>query len=167
MSDHVAVMSEGLIDQVGEGTAVYDSPESAFVASFVGENNMFHGKVSDATPDFAWVDTDHGRFRAKNAQTQKGSLSVGDTAYVFIRPESLKFDGNGEFENRVKADIVQAEFEGNFWQVYFKMPGSDETIKLSMVNDGRSMDSEIGSQVELGFDPNLAIALPEGPLASE
>ena len=167
MSDHVAVMSEGLIDQVGEGTAIYDHPESAFVASFVGENNMFHGKVSDATPDFAWVDTDHGRFRAKNAQTQKRSLSVGDTAYVFIRPESLKFDGNGEFENRVKADIVQAEFEGNFWQVYFKMPGSDETIKLSMVNDGRALESEIGSQVELGFDPNLAIALPEGPLASE
>jgi hypothetical protein len=82
-----------------------------------------------------------------------------------LRP--AKFAASGEFENRVKADIVQSEFEGNFWQVYFKLPDSTETIKLSMVNDGRVIEDKIGSRVELGFNPDLAVALPQGPLASE
>ena len=167
MSDHVAVMSEGLIDQVDEGTAIYDHPESAFVASFVGENNMFRGNVSEIGQGYAWVDTDQGRFRAKQSEAKKSELAVGDAAYVFIRPESLKFAVNGNLENRVKAAITQAEFEGNFWQVYFKLPGSEDTIKLSMINDGQAIENQIGSQVELEFEPNLAIALPEGPLASE
>ena len=167
MSDHVAVMSKGVIDQVDEGTAIYDNPESAFVASFVGDNNMFRGKVSDMDKNYIWVETDHGRFRARSAKTEKVALAVGDAAFVFIRPESIKFADKGEFENRVKADISQAEFEGNFWQVYFQLPNSKDTIKLSMVNDGRLLDKKIGSQVTLGFDPDVAIALPEGPLASE
>jgi spermidine/putrescine transport system ATP-binding protein len=167
MSDHVAVMSNGLIDQVDEGTTIYDRPESAFVASFVGENNMFRGKVSEVNKSHLWVETDHGRFRARSVKTEKRALAVGDAAFVFVRPESIKFAQSGEFENRLMADITQAEFEGNFWQVYFQLLKSKETIKLSMVNDGRNIENKIGSQIELGFDPDLAIALPEGPLASE
>ena len=167
MSDHVAVMNEGLIDQVGEGTTIYDQPVSAFVASFVGENNMFRGKAIEVNQDYTVVETDQGPIRARSPKTENAALAKGDAAFVFIRPESLKFAASGEFENRVKADIVQSEFEGNFWQVYFKLPDSRETIKLSMVNDGRVIEDKIGSRVELGFNPDLAVALPQGPLASE
>ena len=167
MSDHVAVMNEGVIDQVGEGTTIYDQPVSAFVASFVGENNMFRGKAIEVNQDYTVVETDQGPIRARSPKTENAALAKGDAAFVFIRPESLKFAASGEFENRVKADIVQSEFEGNFWQVYFKLPDSTETIKLSMVNDGRVIEDKIGSRVELGFNPDLAVALPQGPLASE
>ncbi len=167
MSDHVAVMNEGVIDQVGEGTSIYDQPESAFVASFVGENNMFRGNVIEVTQDYTVVETDQGRIRARSPKTEKAKLAKGDAAFVFIRPESIKFAASGDFENRVKADITQSEFEGNLWQVYFQLPDSRDTIKLSMVNDGRMIEDKIGSRVELGFNPDLAIALPQGPLASE
>ncbi len=166
MSDHVAVMSQGLIDQVGEGTTIYDYPESAFVASFVGENNMFRGKVIEVDKDYTIVETDQGALRARSAKTEKGALSKGDSAFVFIRPESIKFADSGDFENSVKANITQLEFEGNFWQVYFKLPGSEDRIKLSMINDGRELKDTIGSTVELGFNPDLAVALPKGPLAA-
>ena len=45
MSDQVAVMREGVIEQVADGNTLYDEPASAFVASFVGENNVFRGTV--------------------------------------------------------------------------------------------------------------------------
>jgi len=167
MSDHVAVMNEGVIDQVGEGTTIYDQPESAFVASFVGENNMFRGKAIEVNQDYTVVETDQGRIRARSPKTGKAALAKGDAAFVFIRPESIKFAASGDFENRVKADITQSEFEGNFWQVYFQLPDSKDTIKLSMVNDGRIIEDEIGSRVELGFNPDLTVVLPIGPLASE
>ena len=46
MSDHVAVMREGVIEQIADGRTIYDDPASAFVASFVGENNAFSGQVT-------------------------------------------------------------------------------------------------------------------------
>ena len=45
MSDRIAVMNDGVIEQVGDGKTIYDQPATAFVASFVGENNPFPGKV--------------------------------------------------------------------------------------------------------------------------
>ena len=167
MSDRVAVMNEGVIDQVGEGTTVYDNPESEFVASFVGENNMFRGKAIEVNPDYTVVETDQGPIRARSPKTEKAALSKGDAAFVFIRPESIKFAAGGDFENHIKADITQSEFEGNFWQVYFNLPDSNDSIKLSMVNDGRVIEDKVGARVELGFKPDLAVALPQGSLASE
>ena len=46
MSDRIAVMNDGVIEQVGDGKTIYDQPATAFVASFVGENNPFPGKVA-------------------------------------------------------------------------------------------------------------------------
>jgi spermidine/putrescine transport system ATP-binding protein len=168
MSDHVAVMSQGVIEQVADGNTTYDLPESAFVASFVGENNLFSGKVSQVDDDYAVVDTSSGSLRARHGKRGgEGQLKNGDEAFVFIRPESLKFDDNQEMENQVKAHIHQQEFEGNFWQVYCDVPGSDKRIKLSMINDGRSVGHDSGTEVNLGFNADLGIALPAGELAAE
>ena len=119
MSDHVAVMSQGVIEQVGDGNTIYDHPETAFVASFVGENNLFKGKVAEISEDYAVVDTTSGKLRARKAKGKGDTLSSGDEAFVFIRPESLKFVDGAEVDNRVKANIKQQEFEGSFWQVFF------------------------------------------------
>ena len=57
MSDRVAVMSQGRIEQIGTSTEIYNHPETAFVASFVGENNRFTGRVVDASGDFGAIDS--------------------------------------------------------------------------------------------------------------
>jgi spermidine/putrescine transport system ATP-binding protein len=58
MSDRIAVMSDGVIQQVADGKTVYDAPQTPFVASFVGENNPFirHGQQSRRN-SYAVVDT--------------------------------------------------------------------------------------------------------------
>ncbi len=92
MSDNIAVMSQGRIEQVGDGNSVYDAPVTSFVASFVGENNLFTGKVSDLSEGYAIVDTPAGSLRARNAKHNgEYQLAKGDDAFVFVRPESLKF----------------------------------------------------------------------------
>jgi spermidine/putrescine transport system ATP-binding protein len=166
MSDHVAVMSQGVIEQVANGNIIYDQPETAFVASFVGENNMFAGKVTEISGDYAIVDTGSGQIRARKSKG-KEQLSAGDEAYVFIRPESLKFVNGSEFDNRYKAKILQQEFEGSFWQVFFDAEGNDRSVKLSTVNDGTTLAHNVGDQVELGFSADTAIATPAGELAAE
>ena len=167
MSDNVAVMSQGIIEQVADGNTIYDRPESAFVASFVGENNAYNGKVEKVDNDYVSVATESGLFRVRHGKRNgQGQLEVGDNAYVFVRPESIKFDDNVSSENSFKALVRHQEFEGNFWQVYFELPESKKSIKLSMVNDGGSVGHDVGTEVNLGFDPDLGIALPEGQLAA-
>ena len=168
MSDNVAVMSQGKIEQVADGNTVYDSPETSFVASFVGENNLFVGKVAEVSEGYAIVDTPSGSHRARNAKHNgEYQLGVGDDAYVFVRPEALKFKNGSSHDNQISARIKQNEFEGSFWQVFFDVAGTDRTIKLSMVNDGGDVGHNVGDQVDLGFSADTAIATPAGELADE
>ena len=153
MSDHVAVMREGVIEQVADGTTIYDAPGSSFVASFVGENNLFRGKVVGIDDGMAEVDTNVGKLVARMPESASKPLSVGDSAHVFQRPESLRFAREDDRVNRVKATITNEEFEGNFWQVYFEVAGSDKAIKMSMVNDGSMSERRLGETVDLVCDP--------------
>ncbi|MDP7564483.1 MAG: ABC transporter ATP-binding protein, partial [Arenicellales bacterium] len=89
MSDRVAVMRQGTIDQVSDGTIVYDRPETAFVASFVGENNAFPGRVIEVTQGVASVQTKSGMLYAQVSAVSP--LTSGDAGIVFVRPESVRF----------------------------------------------------------------------------
>jgi len=166
MSDNVAVMREGVIEQVGDGTHIYDRPTTSFVASFVGENNLFRGRVAQADGQYALVDTDVGSLRARTTTDGDRALNKGDSAFVFVRPESLKFANGGGHENTVEARIAQQEFEGNLWQVHLDVAKSGHRVSMSLVNDGQNIGHETGANVTLGFNPDLAVALPEGPLAA-
>ena len=168
MSDNVAVMSQGKIEQVADGNTVYDAPETSFVASFVGENNLFEGKVTEISEGYAIVDTPAGSLRARSAKHNgEYQLAVGDEAFVFIRPESLKFVNGATHDNQIKARVKQHEFEGSFWQVFFDVEGARRTVKLSMVNDGGDVGHAVDTEVQLGFSADKAVATPVGELADE
>ncbi len=168
MSDHVAVMREGVIEQVGDGTTVYDRPETAFVASFVGENNLFRGTVIETDGSSAVVDTNVGPLRARTtSHAACAPLKTGDPAFVFVRPESLKFHNGARPDNLIEARVHTEEFEGQFWQVFLDVAGTDKPIKMSLVNDGSNQGHSCGAEVTFGFPADLAVALPEGPLAAE
>ncbi len=168
MSDNVAVMSQGKIEQVSDGNTIYDSPETSFVASFVGENNLYRGKVTELVEGYAVVETPSGILRARNAMREgTAQLAKGDDAFVFIRPESVKFAEGAQFDNTLQAKVKQNEFEGSFWQVFCDVEGSDRTLKMSLVNDGGDTGHATDETVTLGFSADSAIATPAGELADE
>lgn len=168
MSDNVAVMSQAVIEQIGDGDAIYNHPETAFVASFVGENNLFKGKVTKLEDTYAVVDTPVGTIKAVNGKRNgQAQLSVGDEAYIFVRPEALVIVDGDTFDNGVKATIKNQEFEGNFWQVFCEVEGSNKLIKMSLINSGGDLAQNTGDEVTLGFNASSGIALPKGQLAAE
>ena len=165
MSDRVAVMREGLIEQVGEGTKVYDNPATAFVASFVGENNAFQGTVSVVKTEKVIVSTGSGDLEASLGEDIK--LSVGDEAIVFARPEAMSIvKRNNTIKNVLNSKVVYHEFEGNFWHLILEVKNGMK-IKISQINDGSTQVYEKGSELKVQIDPKLAVALPFGPLAAE
>jgi spermidine/putrescine transport system ATP-binding protein len=161
MSDRIAVMNEGVIEQIGDGKSIYDHPQTAFVASFVGENNPFSGKVARATKSEVIVETRFGPLRGRNLK----NLSKGDRAILFIRPELLRL-GNGTADSTLESTVLNVAFEGNASHVFLKGAGSKD-ITLTV---GRLEGAQIppqGGTAKISFDPEMAVVLPEGKLARE
>ena len=167
MSDHVAVMREGIIEQVSDGTTIYDEPDTAFVASFVGENNRFAGKVEKVTDGLAQVSTPEGSIRARCSKNPDSKVKTGDDVYVFVRPESLRFVSGDFKDNQMRASVYHEEFEGNMWQVFLDISSTQKRVKMSYVNDGSNRSHSGEKDLPVGFSSEAAVALPQGPLAAE
>lgn len=168
MSDQVAVMREGALEQVASGKVLYDEPASAFVASFVGENNVFRGQVSAVAGGCATVATEVGPLVA--ACGGDVLLRPGDDACVFVRPEALQLAAAGELasaENVLKAVETAREFEGRFWHVFLEAGPSRTPLTAARLHVGASLGADANGEISVGFAADRAVALPAGPLAAE
>ena len=175
MSDQVAVMRRGVIEQIADGNALYDEPESAFVASFVGQNNVFRGIVRELDAGYATVATDIGPLCARRCGGRAEQLRIGDQALVFVRPESLRFASADDQRNNFPARVAGIEFEGHFWRVFLDVAHSEERVVMTRVNAlgagaGESSAAQPAAgpgEVTLSFPAHRAAALPDGPLAGD
>jgi spermidine/putrescine transport system ATP-binding protein len=168
MSDRVAVMNEGELEQVGLCDDVYDYPHTPFVATFVGENNAFYGKIISVEKDFVKVESQGCTFLAKAGkidETTNHSFSNGDDVILFIRPESIFIKNeNNKLENIFLAKVNTIEFEGNLKNIYLKMK-SDMNVRFSVPNAVDTSELSSNKEVELTFSSHKAVVLPKGTLA--
>ena len=161
MSDRIAVMSDGVIQQVADGKTIYDEPATAFVASFVGENNPFAGSVVEASASSALIDTRFGKLRGRNPR----GLKAGDKAILFVRPESARL-APGATDTTFTSQVKSVAFEGNMTHVFLEGAGKkDITVTVGRHNGASS--PEQGSVATVSYDPTLGLALPEGKMARE
>jgi iron(III) transport system ATP-binding protein len=106
LSDRVAVMREGRVQQVAAPKALYERPANRFVADFVGTNNFMPGVVKEHADGHAIVETPLGRVRART-----GDVAPGAACVLAVRPENVALDGAGE--NRVQGRVRLAAYLGN------------------------------------------------------
>ncbi len=168
MSDRVAVMNEGELEQVGLCDDVYNYPHTPFVATFVGENNAFYGKVISSENDLVKVDTQGNTFIAKAGKINENTnhkFTNGEEVILFIRPESIFIKNqNNNFDNSFSAKINTIEFEGNLKNIYLKM-GSNMDVRFSVPNAVDTSELSSNNDADLTFSSKKAIVLPKGQLA--
>jgi spermidine/putrescine transport system ATP-binding protein len=161
MSDRIAVMSDGVVQQIADGRAVYDEPATAFVASFVGENNAFAGTVARADASFAVIETSFGALRGRNPT----GLKSGDRAILFVRPESANLV-SGSADTTLSSRVKSVAFEGNMTHVFLEGAGKkDITVTVGRQN-GFTMPEQ-GAAAAISYDPSMGLVLPAGDLARE
>jgi spermidine/putrescine transport system ATP-binding protein len=88
LSDRIAVMDKGRIEQVGKPMEIYEAPRSSFVAAFIGDTNFFEGEVR-AHLDQDYVRLDVEGFGAVECFNDN-KLDAGDLVYLSIRPEKFR-----------------------------------------------------------------------------
>ncbi len=154
MSDRVGVMSQGRIQQIADPREIYNNPVNGFVASFVGENNIFTGEVQQAADGMASFATPHGTFRARLGEVQ------GKTGKLYVRPEHTVITANPAFENSLAVTISDIAFEGNFISVHATTE-TGAVLASEVRNDGAATVPERGSKAFMSFDPARAAILPD------
>jgi spermidine/putrescine ABC transporter ATP-binding subunit len=158
MSDRVAVMSEGVIVQVGTPADVYERPANAFVAGFVGTSNVLRGRVVQRDSEFYRVDVpDVGIIRVP-AGTQTTST---DMLLMTVRPEKILIQALGD-EDRTKncttGRIVTVSYAGPFTR-YGVLVGHRELAVMEQ-NVGSGPSSQPGEEVRLVWAPEITHVLP-------
>jgi len=160
MSDRIAVMNRGRIAQIGSPDEVYDHPDNAFVATFVGEMNVLPGRIGSVAEGLARIDTGLGAFRAANPK----GLAVGDEALLFIRPERMRLVSDAtDAENRVTATVQRRDLEGAFSTLV--LSAGDRVLSAHLPHQGGG-DMPTGA-VSLGFRAEDAVILPVGELSDD
>ncbi|WP_171174608.1 ABC transporter ATP-binding protein [Ruegeria sp. HKCCD8929] len=168
MSDDIAVMRAGVIDQIADGKTIYNDPSTAFAASFVGENNVFRGKVKQVMGSEALITTNRsGDLVARISTANQGKMKEGDEAMMFIRPEAFAIAPDGATgDHFVTASVTHEEFEGNVFNIFTEGEGGKE-IKVSIPNLGQSFESHTGQAITLEYETRNAVIVPAGELAAE
>jgi spermidine/putrescine transport system ATP-binding protein len=86
MSDRIAVMNGGVIEQLDVPDAIYERPASRFVAEFIGESNVLDGTITESDDVFARMNTETGRVSIAG-----GDYDANEFVHLSIRPEKLQF----------------------------------------------------------------------------
>ncbi|MBT9290123.1 ABC transporter ATP-binding protein [Prosthecodimorpha staleyi] len=153
MSDRIAVMNAGRIEQVDTPDRLYALPATPFVAGFVGEQNSYRGRVAETADGYAAVDTPIGRIRGRAAQP----VSVGAAAIAMVRPERVGLVGDRETANRFEAHLTNRVLEGPVVTHEFAMDGG--TMVAQAPNLG-IRSHWLASVHAIGFDADDAVVFP-------
>lgn len=108
MSDKIVVMKDGVIQQIGTPSNVYDEPANAFVADFIGESNILSGIM---VKDYV-VDISGHRFEC----VDKG-FKYNEPIDVIIRPEDIKIVDTADSQCLIQAEVLSCVFKGDHYQV--------------------------------------------------
>ena len=157
MSDRVGIMSHGVLQQVGTPQEIYNQPANGFVASFVGENNVFPGRVIAASDGAGRIETAFGTFAARLGP----GIDQGALAKLYVRPEhTVLAAAAAERMNAVPVEVTEVAFEGNFINVHARneIGGS---YMAQVQNDRRARVPEVGAQLHLNFAGDHGVVLAD------
>ena len=146
MSDRVAVFDDGVVQQCAAPEALYERPVNAFVADFIGENNLIPGEISAVADGTVTVTLAGGQ---RIAALAGDSAAVGDRCIVSVRPEKLSIArSDGTHENRVGATFMVKHYVGDFVRYYYQL-ADDTEVTAKVLNDVAAPDADRGQAAAL------------------
>jgi putative spermidine/putrescine transport system ATP-binding protein len=169
LSDRVVVMSDGRVEQIGTPSEIYNFPNTAFVASFVGTLNLVTAGVVDAPAGRLSID-------GQQVKTSKAVTDAGSDGRVTlaVRPEGIELGEGEPSANRLKGTIEDINFLGSIVRIRVKVgDGVDGTtptvVALDAFNEPHLRLPDVDEAVTISFPPEACFVLGaarDGALAS-
>lgn len=157
MSDRIAVMRSGHVEQCADPKTIYVQPATAFVANFVGTTNLLKGTVIARTGGDIEVKVGETRIRA---DAHGAAVAAGQGVVLSLRPEALRVVGPGEAPpsgwSMLTGSLGELEYLGALTR--FQVKVADGTVLQLM----SLLPPQADAQVTVACDPSRVVVLPEG-----
>ena len=161
MSDRVAVLNRGRLEQLGTGEEIYERPRTRFVAEFMGVENFFEATLAEHTATETGFEARSGlRLWAGNSN----GLAAGAAATLAIRPEAIRVSLTAPVPappNALAGEVVEAIYEGGSrrWVVELAT-GERLVVRDATSANGGTPAIARGARVHLGWDPGQTLVFP-------
>ena len=151
MSDRIAVMHDGVLEQLDVPMEIYEHPKTKFVAGFIGESNIFDGKVTDKKDNVLTVQTEAGMMQVCGAD-----FEVGEEMHVAIRPEYMDVSKTPVEGFDLPGTVKDFIYQGTVVKTALDIKNGQE-IKYSRFE--QDADIAEGNQVYVYWRPEKAVAI--------
>ncbi len=159
MADRIAILDKGEVMQVATPTEVYEAPTSRFVANFVGNVNMFEGKVAASDATTARIT---GASGAQIVIDSAGAAAAGADVAFAIRSEKIKVSSKrpAEAVNALEGEVYDIAYLGDMTVYHVKLDDG-QVVRASMLNAARIMDDPLtwNDRAWISFRPDAGIVL--------
>jgi spermidine/putrescine transport system ATP-binding protein len=156
MSDRIAVMSNGVVEQVDIPENVYERPSTTFVAGFIGVSNLMPGTVTSATGGRGMIKLDTGL----EVETRVDGIGIGERCHAIVRPEKLRITDPGTTTPGglpgVDGVVQSSVYLGTSTQIIVALPG-DVSMTVLVPNASEAERARLpggGAAVRLAWEPD-------------
>lgn len=157
MSNRIAVMNNGIIEQIGESDNIYENPQTVFVANFIGETNLIEGRV-DTVDEVKAVISSQDVPISVSLQTD---LNQGHKAFISIRPEKIRLGKQlADLENIYSGVVEEAIYHGELTMYIIVIENRHRlTVKVQNVDIKGSYAP--GTQLQVGWKIENGIVITD------
>jgi spermidine/putrescine transport system ATP-binding protein len=155
MSDRIAVMHAGKVEQLGTPEELYDRPATRFVADFIGSTNLLRGRIEED----GWVRLTSGDI----AHVAHDGLPTGTEVEISVRPEAIALVPLNA-QGAIKATVEHAAYLGSTISYQLRTAGG---LALTVLAPKTGIRLPAGSEVAVSWSPSEALVLGHGPARHE
>jgi len=163
MSDRIAVMNQGNVEQIGTPTDIYDRPATVFVAGFIGQANLWHGRqASRADRDYVDVNVLGTTFKARPGDT---TIEPGAQATLMVRPERIRISTDQPAGSEagqaasIRAKVIDLHFQGPVLRL--SLAAGDGSAIVAHVGPEQNLPLlRPGDEVFAAWSPDASLVLP-------
>jgi spermidine/putrescine transport system ATP-binding protein len=153
MSDRIAVLNSGVIEQLGTAEEIYERPQTEFVARFIGESNIIEAVIDRAEDGMMVVKTGRAQFSVYGS-----AQKAGEQVRIMVRPEKiiLSTGEDGILSGKIESAVYQGE--STLWTLT-----TEEGQELIALEQNRQsvaqVESRVGQRVSISWPTESAVML--------
>jgi len=155
MSDRIAVMNEGRIEQLASPSEVYSRPSTLYVLEFVGQSTRIAGRVVSASAGSVMVETPYGRVSASGSFTPNTGVVIG------VRPEAILLgEGPGSEFNNIQAKLFDIVYFGPKTNLLFEAAAPSDRLLVELARRPQSLSPGAGVALRWRVEDTMVFPAP-------
>jgi spermidine/putrescine ABC transporter ATP-binding subunit len=167
LSNRIAVMNQGVIEQIGSPSEIYETPGTLFVAQFIGKSNFLAGTVASTSSSGVAIDTPAGRMVIP---PRKVRLQDGQRVECMVRPEkirSIRRGTNSSGDCVIRGTVREIAYQGASTHVILTPSSGVEFVAIPSNVDVTALGSDlgIGKLLELAWSASETLLFVDGKLS--